>query len=441
MQAIKFTIPIIFTNLFQQIYHVLDNMIAGKFAGELTLAAVGATGYLNSLIINLLTGLSVGVSAVIAQLEGEKNQSSIHKAVHSSMAISIIGGLLFGVIGIVFCKPILSLVETPDKIINESAVYMRVYFAGFVFLAIYNFGAAILRAKGDTKRPFLYLTIAGGVKVVLNYLFVAIMHKGAGYLALSTVISQLLSAGLVVYALLKEKDAYHLVFRKIRFYTKETSRILRNGVPIGLQSSVLALSNVILQSSINSFGEVVVAGAAASGTYNSVFYTVQTSMSHTATIFCGRFFGANEYKKLIKSLLYCGLLVMIFGVIVAAICLPMVNPMMKLFVDDPLAVSSGAQVVVVLCTTYWLSGLMEVVSGGLRAINKSSYAMVCTVVCLFATRITWIYTYFAGHRSLGILYYCYPLSWLVTLLVSLVVFIVFFKKLQKKERAAGIAYS
>lgn len=432
-QVIRFTIPLILTSIIQQIHGLLDNMIAGNFASEAVLGAVGATSYLSSAMINLLVGISVGISTVVAQLEGERNPDSTRKVVHSSMALSILGGVSFGLLGIFLSRPLLSLLQTPASIIDDSALYLRIYFAGLPFLIIYNFCAGILRAKGDTKRPLLYLTLSGSLKIPLSLLFVAVFRWGAAALALSTVIANALAASLVVRALIKAEQPYRLRLREIKFHKLELLRILRCGVPIGLQSSALSLSNVILQSSINSLGSAVVAGSAASGTYNSIFYTLQNTVSHTATIFCGKYFGAKRYDLLKRALLACFVVVMIIGTIMAAVCLPFIRPMMQAFVQSEEAIQSGGEVIIILCTTYWLSGLMEVVSGGLRAINKSTYAMVSTVLCLCLVRIIWIYTYFPGHRSLGALFLSYPLSWGITLLAGLGLFVFFFRKLKKKE--------
>ncbi len=431
-EMIRFTIPLLLTNLFQQVFNITDQMIAGRFAGELTLAAIGATTHLTSMLINLLIGVSVGVSTVLAQMQGEGHRLTIHRAVHTSIATAIAGGLIFGVLGLLLCRPLLIVMETPAQILDSSAVYMKIYFSGFLFVAIYNFGAAILRAKGDTKRPLWYLSVSGAIRVCLNLVFVVFLDGGPAAIAVSTVISNFIAAFLVIRALQKENDPFRLYLKKIRIFSPELRRILFTGIPIGMQSCILGFSNVILQSSINSFGEIPVAGVAAANNYNSIYYAALTTMSHTATIFCGRSYGAKKHKDITRTLVICCIMVLVVGGIIAGICLPFVPTLVSLFVKDPVAIQSGAEVVLVLCLTYSLSGLMEVFSGGLRAINKSVYAMVSTTLGLCITRILWIYTYFQSHRSLGILYYSYPLSWLITLIINLVLFLLFFRACKRK---------
>ena len=427
-EMIRFTISLLLTNLFQQVFNITDQMIAGRFAGELTLAAIGSTGHLTSLLINLLIGISVGVSTVLAQMQGEGHRLTIHRAVHTSIAIGVAGGFVFGILGVLLCRPLLIAMQTPAAILPDASVYMRIYFASMPFIAVYNFGAAILRAKGDTKRPLLYLSLSGAIRVCMNFVSVLFLDGNTTHFAFSVFVTQFIAAVLVVRALQKEEDPFQLHLRKLRIFRPELRRILFTGIPIGMQSCILSFSNVILQSSINSFGEIPVAGASAAASYNSLYYAALTTMSHTATIFSGRSYGARKYKEITKEIGICCAMVMIVGGIIAGVCLPIVPTLVSLFVKDPIAIASGTEVVVVICTTYWLSGLMEVFSGGLRAINHATAAMLSTTLGLCITRILWIYTYFASHRSLGILYYCYPLSWVTTLAINVLLFVVFFKK-------------
>lgn len=436
-QIVKFTIPLLLTNLLQRLYIILDNLIAGNFAGEMTLAAVGATGHLTTLIMDMLIGISIGVSTVVAQMEGEKNSQSIHKAVHTSMTMSLFLGVGFGMLGVIFCKPLLMAMGTPSGILSASTTYMQVYFSGLLFHSVYNFGAAILRAKGQTKKPLIYLFIGGGVKVVLNFIFVAIFRWGVAAIAATTLVSQMISSFLVVRDLLKMDDAYRMNFRELKFYKTETVRILRTGIPIGMQACILSVSNVVLQSSINSFGELSVAGATAANTFNSIYYGALTTMSQTATIFCGRFFGAGKNKSLLKSMLWCCVLVLVVGGVFAVTNYPLAETLVGFFVEEPESISAGVEIVKVICATYALSGLMEVVCGGLRAINKATYGMVSTVIGLCSVRLGWIYTYFAAHRSLGVLYYSYPLSWAATLLLNTVLFVCIFRKYRSDKTHWG----
>lgn len=430
-QIIQFTIPLIFTNLLQQLYVIVDNIIAGKLSGTMTLAAIGATGHLNSLLTNLLIGIGVGVSAVVAQTIGEGNEEKVGKTIHTAIGTSIAGGLLIGIIGVFFCKPLLSLLETPKAIIDNSAAYMRVYFSGYVFTAVYNFGASILRAKGDTKRPLYFLAISGLVKIICSYIFVGIFKLGVRAIALSSVISYTLSAVLVVFALMHQEGASKLYLKEIRIYGAELKRILKMGIPIGIQTSMFSISNVLIQSSINSFGEIAVAGSTAANNINLLLYAILTSMSHTATIFCSQNFGAKNYKRLLKSLYTCLGFVVAAWLLSGAAMYMFVPQILSLFVTGDKAIAYGTEIGKVICATYFLNGWMEVVSGGLRAINKSTHAMISSIVGLCGLRIVWIYTYFASHRSLGVLYWSYPLSWILTLSFVTILFIYGFRKIKK----------
>lgn len=430
-QIVKFTIPLILTNLLQQMYVVIDNIIAGKLSGTLTLAAIGATGHLNSLLTNLLIGIGVGVSAVVAQTIGEGKEDKISRTVHTAIGTSIAGGLLISVIGVIFCKPLLSLLGTPVAIIDSSAAYMRVFFSGYVMAAVYNFGAAILRAKGDTKRPLYFLAISGLVKIICSLIFVGIFKLGVRAIAFSSVISYSLSAVLVVLTLMHQDDSSKLYLKKIRIYKAELIRILKMGIPIGIQTSMFSISNVLIQSSINSFGEIAVAGSSAANNINSLLYAILTSMSHTSTIFCSQNFGAKQYDRLLKSLYLCLGFVVVAWVLSGAAMYMFVPQILNMFVSGSDAIAYGTEIGKVICATYFLCGWMEVVSGGLRAINKSTHAMVSSIVGLCGLRIVWVYTYFAAHRSLGVLYWSYPLSWIVTLLFVTVSFIYCFRKTKK----------
>ena len=427
-QIIRFTIPLILTNVFQQLYNIIDNMIAGKFAGETTLAAIGATGHLTSLFINLVIGISVGVSAVVAQSIGSGDDKVIQTSIHTAMATSFWCGIIVGFLGVFLAKPMLALLSTPDSIINESALYLSIILGGFITSSIYNFGAAILRATGDTKRPLLFLSISGLVKVALTFLFVVVLKWGVVAIACSTIISQLLSAVLVVLALLKQPERYRLCLKEIKVYKAELIRILKMGVPIGLQTSMVAISNVIIQASINSFGDLAIAGASASNNINGILYAILTSMSHTSTIFCSQNFGAKKPKRLLQVLYVCLILCVVVGLLSGVIFQILSVPIIKLFVQSEQAISYALEYASVICLTYSFSGIMETLSGGLRAINKSTLAMVASALGLCLTRIIWVYTYFAQNRSMTVLYYSYPLSWIVTSLINVVLLMIFFKK-------------
>lgn len=433
MSIVRFTLPIILTNLLQQMYIIIDHMIASNYAGDIVLAQIGATSYLSTLFTNLVIGVSVGVSAVVAQAIGRKNDEEVHKTIHTAMGISIVCGVLVGILGNIFCFPLLSLMKTPDVIIHQSTSYMRIIFAGFITSSVYNFGAAILRAIGDTKKPLYFLCISGGIKIVMTFLFVAVFDFGVRAIAVSTIISQIVSAILVIFTLTRKEGVYKLYLKKIKIYFHEMKLILFMGIPIGLQTSMFSISNVIIQSSINTFGEIAVAGASAAGHINSVLYAILTSMSHASTIYCSRAYGAKDSKALVKHLKTCLGLVVVVGIVCGGTCHIFKKQILGMFVKGAEAIAFGDEIARVICLTYLFNGAMEAVSGGLRALNKSTPAMLSSVFGLCVLRIVWVYTYFASHRSLEVLYYSYPLSWIITLAINTVLFVYYFKREYRNE--------
>lgn len=430
-KIIMFVMPLLLTNLLQQLYHMADMIVVGRFAGSLALAAVGATHSLSNIILNILVGISVGVSTVVAQAVGSGDKECIDRVVHTSMAVSIIGSIILSIIGIIFCKPILALMDTPEDIINQSALYMKIIFAGYPIVSIYNFGSAILRAKGDTKRPLIFLAISGFVNVVLNCIFVIIFKMSVAGVAIATVISQLISAVLVVLWMLKEEYPFKLNCSKIKIHIPELKRILGLGLPIASQSATFSFANVIIQSAINSFGSFAVAGAGAAMNVCNILYVFMNSPSHAATIFTGQNFGAKKFDRIPKIITRSSLLVIMLWIVSGTFFIIFAKPLLHLFASEEKVINFGHQVVVVLSSTYFICGIMDVLSGALKGINKSLISMINSITSLFGVRIMWIFTYFRSHRSLTVLYTSYPLSWIFALCVHIIFFIYYFKKAKK----------
>lgn len=438
-KIIVFLIPMILTNILQQLYHMTDMMVAGKFSGDTALAAIGATGYLTSFIINLFVGVSVGASTVLSQVIGSGNEERADKVVHTAMMIAIAGGFLFSFIGIIFCRPLLVMLNTPKGILDEATLYMRIIFAGYPIVSIYNFGSAVLRAKGDTKRPFIILCICTVVHVILNLIMVIGFGMGVEGVAIPTVISQLISAVMVVIYLRREEFPYKLEIKKIRMWKNEALSILRIGIPIGVQTMMFSVSNIVIQSSINSFGETAVAGASAAGNINSLLYTILTTASHAATIFCGQNFGAKKLDRVSKTIVHCCIICVALGLFTGGLFTIFGRQVLGFFTNNPNAISCGLEIVMVISLPYCFNGMMEVFAGGLRAMNRPNTAMINSIFGLCIVRIVWIYTYFASHRSLGVLYYSYPLSWIVTLAINVVCFMTVLRKYKKEEGVAASA--
>lgn len=428
-----FVIPLLLTNLLQQLYNMADMLVAGRFAGELALAAVGATQSLTNMITNILVGISIGVSTVIAQALGAKDKECADRVVHTSMSISVFGSVLLAIIGIIICKPILILMNTPANILDKSVNYMRIIFAGYPISSLYNFGSAILRAKGDTKRPLIFLAISGAVNVVLNCVFVIVFHWGVEGVAFSTVISQLLSAIMVLIWLFSEEYPFKVEIKKIKIHGAEFKRVLGCGIPIAAQSAMFSFANLTIQSSVNSFGELAVAGAGAASNINNILYVILNAPSHASTIFTGQNFGAKKFERIPKIMYMSTLVVMLMWLVSGTLIVAFAKQLIGFFADDEMVINYGSQVVKVLCGTYFLCGIMEAISGSLKGINKSMISMINSLVSLFGIRIVWVFTYFASHRSLPVLYVGYPLSWIFAIVAHSLFFIYYFKKIKKEN--------
>lgn len=430
-KIIVFVIPLLLTNILQQLYHMADMVVVGRFAGSLSLAAVGATHSLSNILLNILVGVSVGVSTVVAQAQGAGDKECTERVVHTAMAISIIGSVTIGIVGIVLCKPMLILMGTPEDILNQATLYMRIIFAGTPISSIYNFGSAILRAKGDTKRPLIFLAISGIVNVVLNCVFVIVFKMNVAGVALATVISQIVSAAMVLFWMFKEEYPFKLGVSKIKVHVHELKRILGIGIPIASQSATFSFANIIVQSAVNSFGSLAVAGAGAAMNVSNILYFIINAPSHAATIFTGQNFGAQKFERIPKIIKSSSIVVMLFWAVAGPLFVIFSKQLLTLFVSDIKVIEYGREVLIVLSCTYFFCGIMEVYSGALKGINKSLVSMINSIATLFAVRIMWILTIFPLNRSLAMLYTAYPLSWIVTLLAHIIFFGYYFKKIKK----------
>jgi len=316
---ISYTIPIILTGLLQVLFNAADIVVVGRFCGSISVAAVGATSALINLIINLFIGLSVGAGVSVAHALGARDDTVVHRTVHTALLAALVGSAVLTVIGVSCSETFLTLMDTPENVLPLSTVYMKIYFAGSIFVMVYNFCAAILRAGGDTKSPLVFLTIAGVLNVILNVIFVTLFDMNVAGVALATIISQALSAALVVIALMRRTDACQFIPSQLRIYKPQLLKILRIGLPAGMQSSLFAISNVLIQSSINSFGEILMSGNAASANIEGFLWVALNAFHQTAVNFIGQNVGARQYKRVLKTLWICLVCVMIVGLIIASL--------------------------------------------------------------------------------------------------------------------------
>ena len=434
-KVLLFSLPLIASGILQLLFNAADMVVVGRWAGKECLAAVGSTGSLINLMVNVFIGLSVGGSVAVAKSFGAGDPAAVHKAVHTAMTLAIIAGLTVGLIGFVFCRPLLKLMDNP--VLDLATTYMKIYFLGMPFNMIYNFGAAILRAVGDTKRPLIYLTIAGMVNVVLNLILVIIFHMNVAGVAIATVASQAVSAVLVVICLLRSHGMVHLDLKDLRIHKRQLIDIARVGLPAGLQGSLFSISNVLIQSSVNSFGEVVVAANAAGGNLEGFVYTAMNAIHQAALTFASQNLGAGRIRRVRRSVWVCLATVTVIGLALGSGMLFFGKPLLSLYLDDPSAIDPRTGITVLeygikrlsyMLPLYFLCGLMDVVVGSLRGVGYSVMPMIVSLTgaCLF--RVVWIMTVFAMNPTLDILYLSYPISWALTFGVHMLCYVFIARK-------------
>ncbi len=435
---ISYTIPIILTGVLQLLFNAADLVVVGRFCGSISVAAVGACGAVINLLVNLFIGLSVGAGVTVAHGIGAGKDEDVRRTVHTAIPLAFICGAVLTVVGIAGAKMILTLMGTPDNVIGLSATYMRIYFSGIVASTLYNFGGAILRAAGDTKSPLYFLTSAGIMNVLLNLFFVIVIKMDVAGVALATALSQTLSAVLVIRALMKREDACRLKLREMRIYGRQLWKIIRIGFPAGIQGSLFSISNVIIQSSVNSFGSVVMSGNAAAQNIEGFVYISMNSVSQTALNYAGQNHGAGKYDRLKKIMFGCLGLAFVAGVSLGGMSVLLARPLLSIYItDSDEAIKYGVVRLLFICLPYFLCGIMDVATGMLRGIGSSIAPMFITVAGVCGLRILWIYTVFRlpQYHSLEILYSSYMISWSVTFAVEFVVFWLMLRKMSQKGTA------
>lgn len=433
---VRYTIPIILTSLLQLLFNAADLVVVGQFCGSVSLAAVGATGSITNLMVNFFIGLSVGAGVTVAHSLGSREDTMVHQTIHTALPVSVISGAVLTVFGVSFSRTFLTMMGTPDTVLPLSALYMEIYFGGITFTMIYNFCAAILRAAGDTKSPLVYLTIAGVVNVILNVFFVRVVHMNVAGVALATVISQAISAVLVVLALMRRRDVCRLELKKLRIYTAPLQKIIRIGLPAGIQSSLFSISNVIIQSSVNSFGDIFMSGNAAAANLEGFVYVSLNAFQQTAVNFIGQNAGARQWKRIAKIFRICLGCVTVLGLTLGTLMYTMGPTLLSIYITDSQeAIGYGMIRLGFICLPYFLCGLMDVTTGALRGLGASFIPMLICVLGVCGLRIGWIYTIFQvpGFHTPQCLYISYAISWGVTFLFQLIAMLHVYRKLSREE--------
>jgi len=423
---LAFTVPLMLSSVLQLMFNAADIIVVGRFAGDNSLAAVGANGVFINLLTNFFLGFSIGANVLVAKLIGAGKEKDASHTVHTAIALSIISGIIMTILGEALAKIILKMMDTPTEILDLAVTYLRIYFLGTTANMIYNFASAILRAIGDTKRPLYYLTLSGAVNVVLNLIFVIVLEMDVAGVALATVISQCVSAVLVVRCLIKENGCIKLNLKKIKIYRSKLTKIMLIGIPASLQGVIFSFSNVIIQASVNSFGPVVIAGNAAAGNVESFVYVAMNAFHQGALTFTSQNVGAGKYERINRILITSLLSVVVVGVVFGNLVADMGEPLLRLYTKSSAVVDAGMDRLNVICRTYALCGLMDVMVGVIRGLGYSIMPMIVSLIGACGLRILWIFTFFQIERfhRIMLLYAVYDISWAMTFIAHVICFLV-----------------
>ena len=438
---IRYSLPLIATGLLQLLYNAADMIVVARWAGGTALAAVGSNGALINLIVNVFIGLSVGATVVVSRAYGAGEHGDVHRAVHCAMAVSVISGLITMAAGLLISRQALVWMGTPDDVIEQAALYLRIYFLGMPALMIFNFGAAILRAVGDTRRPLYILSTAGLINVGLNLLLVIPVKWDVAGVAVATTVSQIFSAVMVVLCLTRAEGSYRYVLRQTRFDKEKFWQMLRHGVPAGLQSSIFSLSNILIQSSVNSFGSAAMSGNTAAANLEGLAYVAMNSMHQTCLTFTAQNVGARRIDRVRRSIWLCLALVTVIGLVMGTLLYLLGPQMLTLFTaaqgtDTTIAAEDilafGMTRMSIIVTTYFICGLMDTLVGAMRGMGSPWMPMLVSVAGVCGIRVVWIFTVFRfWDHTLTSLYLSYPVSWAVTAAVHAVCVIVTFHRLRR----------
>ena len=426
---LQFSFPLMITNFLSNLFSAVDTIVVGKYAGDAALAAVGATGSLIFMFSSLFNGLSMGASVVVGQMIGRGNESRAKETVETAFIMAGASGLFMSISGLLFSKAMLRLVSTPESIIDQSTLYMRIYLGSSIFMLIYNFGAAILRAKGDTLRPLYYIIASGITNVALNLLFVVEFHMGTAGVAYATLISQAVSAILVTYSLITTKDITQLDLKQMRFNSRIALEILRIGVPSGVQSMMFSISNVVMQSSINSFNSsTIIAGNTAGSNLENFCYIAMMAFVQACVSFTSQNYGARKYEKLRKIMSLSLVLVIIGSLAVSGVIWLFHKPLLSLYTNDPEVIEIGTLRVIYVILPLFLNGVLDVFAGSLRGMGRSTLPMIIMVGGICGVRLAWLLGYFPTHRTLQVIYLSYPISWFITSVLEYILWLYVYRK-------------
>lgn len=422
-KLISFSVPLILASNLQLLFNAVDIIVVGKFSGSQALAAVGSTTALINLVIVLMTGISLGASVMAGQFFATNDYKKMDDLVHTSIAFALGAGVLLGLIGIFLSKWALMLMDTPDQLLAQAVLYIRVYFLGTPFFMLYTYGAAILRAVGDTKRPLIFLTAAGILNAVLNMVLVIVFHLGVLGVGIATVVSQMISCILVLRCLMKVDGSYRLHISRLTIKFPYLKQMFKIGLPAGIQSLVINFSNVLLQSSVNSFGEFAMAGYTAANNVFGFMYATANSFTQTCMSFMSQNYGVRNWERMRRVLKDCIILSVGTMLVVGWCVYGFRSQILSIYTSEPESIKCGAEVFLYTTSTYFVFNIMDLLPGAMRGFGRSTVPMILSVIGTVGTRIFWIYCVFPYHHALDVLFVSYPLSWIITVVMQLVYFI------------------
>ena len=431
-KLISFALPLMLSGIVQLLFNAVDIIVVGRFSGSQSLAAVGSTSSLINMLTNLFIGISLGANVLAARFYAAGKHKEMSETVHTSITTALVSGVIMIFVGVMFARPALELMDTPSDVIDLATLYMRIYFVGMPFFMLYNYGAAILRAVGDTKRPLIFLIVSGVVNACLNLLLVIVFKLDVAGVAIATVISQMISCVLVIICLYKTDAVYQLRFKKLRIKWSYLGQIFRIGIPAGIQSTLISFSNVLLQSSVNSFGSIAMAGYTAANNILSFLYMAANAITQACMSFTSQNYGARKPKRMDRVLVDGLILQVVFCLTLGVLAYVFGNQVSSIYTDDPNVIKCSVEIIALTTVPYFLCGFMDTFPGVLRGMGRSTVPMILCLIGTVGVRIIWIYLFFPHNRTLGYLFVSYPVSWIATILMQLVYYFIIRKEVHRE---------
>lgn len=437
-KLISFSLPLMLSSILQLMFNAVDIIVVGRFSGSQALAAVGSTTALINIFTNLFIGISLGANVLAARYYAAGRDKEMSEAVHTAITLALISGILMAFVGFGAARGALGIMDTPGDVIGQATLYMRIYFLGMPFFMLYNYGAAILRAVGDTKRPLVFLAVAGMANVALDLLLVIVIPLGVAGVAVGTVTSQMISCILVLRCLYKSEGSYQIRFSRLTIKGVYLKRIFQVGIPAGIQSTVINFSNALLQSSVNSFGSTAMAGYTAANNILSFLYVSVNAVTQACMSFTSQNYSVGKQKRMDRVLLDCMVLSAGVAGVLGVGAYVFGSQILKIYTSEPDVIQCGLEILAITTVPYFLCGIMDLLPGALRGMGRSAVPMVLSVIGTVGIRILWVYVFFPQHRSLYFLFISYPGSWIVTIAMQAVCFIFVRKQCIRQLKTAGM---